>query len=161
KCLEKELPRRYASAAALADDLERWLAGEPIHARPVGPWEKLRKWARRRPAAAALVVLSTIGLVSLLALGGSLWDNAARRGRAVGGGGGRDRRPPRSRQGAGATAGGRGPGRGKARGGGVVGEAGSAYALRGRHAVRPCRLGDRERASPARLVGTLPAPTGR
>jgi WD40 repeat protein/tRNA A-37 threonylcarbamoyl transferase component Bud32 len=54
KCLEKVPARRYASAAALADDLRRYLAGEPIAARPVGGGERLAKWARRRPAVAAL-----------------------------------------------------------------------------------------------------------
>src|SRR5207244_12617648 len=62
KCLEKEPHKRYAGAAALADDLRRFLADEPIQARPVGPAGRLAKWARRRPAIAALsalVVLST------------------------------------------------------------------------------------------------------
>src|SRR5262249_58277570 len=57
KCLRKEPRRRYASAAEFADDLDRWLAGAPIHARPVGPVERLAKWARRRPAIAALALL--------------------------------------------------------------------------------------------------------
>src|SRR5262249_20706325 len=49
-CLGKAPARRYGSAAALAEDLERWLAHEPILARPVATWERLAKWARRRPA---------------------------------------------------------------------------------------------------------------
>ena len=49
KCLEKEPQARYASAAALADDLERWLAGKPIHAREVSVRERLVKWSRRQP----------------------------------------------------------------------------------------------------------------
>jgi tetratricopeptide (TPR) repeat protein/tRNA A-37 threonylcarbamoyl transferase component Bud32 len=64
KCLEKEPRRRYASAEALADDLDRWLRGEPIHARPVGRLERAWLWARRRPAIAAL---SLAVLLSLLA----------------------------------------------------------------------------------------------
>src|SRR5262249_26249451 len=68
KCLEKDPARRYASADALADDLERWLRGEPILARPWGLWERGRKWARRRPAAAMLAAVSTLS--ALLLLGG-------------------------------------------------------------------------------------------
>ena len=52
--LEKRPVDRYHTAAALADDLRRYLAGEPIHARPPGPARRLVKWARRRPATAAL-----------------------------------------------------------------------------------------------------------
>jgi serine/threonine protein kinase/tetratricopeptide (TPR) repeat protein/WD40 repeat protein len=66
KCLQKEAAQRYASAADLADDLRRFLDGEPIHARPVSTWERGVRWAKRRPAIAALlltiVLLSTVGL---------------------------------------------------------------------------------------------------
>jgi WD40 repeat protein len=64
KCLEKEAGKRYGSAAEVADDLERWLRGEPIRARPAGRAERLRKWARRRPAAAALVGVLAAALVA-------------------------------------------------------------------------------------------------
>jgi serine/threonine protein kinase len=50
KCLRKESASRYASAQALADDLGRFLAREPIHARPASPVEKLWRWGQRRPA---------------------------------------------------------------------------------------------------------------
>jgi eukaryotic-like serine/threonine-protein kinase len=53
KCLEKAPSRRYPSAEALADDLERWLRGEPILARPPGPWGRVVRWAQPRPALAA------------------------------------------------------------------------------------------------------------
>jgi hypothetical protein len=53
KCLEKDPSRRYATAQALADDLGRWLGGEPIMARPAGQLERMAKWSRRNPAAAA------------------------------------------------------------------------------------------------------------
>jgi eukaryotic-like serine/threonine-protein kinase len=63
KCLEKEPPRRYASADALADDLERWLRHEPILARSVTRLERFGKWVRRRPAIAALTGLALMLLV--------------------------------------------------------------------------------------------------
>jgi hypothetical protein len=65
KCLDKNPGRRYASALALAEDLERYLAGEPIQARPASASEKAWKWARRRPAAAALVLVSAAALLAL------------------------------------------------------------------------------------------------
>jgi len=58
KCLEKDPRRRYASALALAEDLERWLRHEPIRARRIGVFSRGRKWVRRHPAAAALLPLS-------------------------------------------------------------------------------------------------------
>jgi WD40 repeat protein len=70
KCLEKDPARRYAGAEELADDLRRFLAGEPTRARPVGTAERLLKWMKRRPAAAALAVVSAAALLALLG-GGS------------------------------------------------------------------------------------------
>ena len=67
KCLQKQPSQRYASAAALADDLRRFLAFEPILARPASRWQLLTKWARRRPTAAALVAVSMLALLIALA----------------------------------------------------------------------------------------------
>jgi formylglycine-generating enzyme required for sulfatase activity len=70
KCLSKEPARRYASAEELANDLRRFQVGEPIRARPVGAVERAVKWARRRPALAALlgVVLLALVLLALLSV---------------------------------------------------------------------------------------------
>ncbi|HEY7314832.1 MAG TPA: protein kinase [Gemmataceae bacterium] len=78
KCLEKEPARRYAAAAELADDLRRFLAHEPIQARPPGRIERLGKWARRRPAAAVLVAAGILTCLGLLA--GGLWHEGSLRG---------------------------------------------------------------------------------
>jgi hypothetical protein len=73
KCLAKAPAQRYASAEALAEDLERWLAGEPIRARRAGPVERLLRWARRRPGLAALAAVCVL-LVAGLLTGGALYE---------------------------------------------------------------------------------------
>jgi TolB-like protein/Tfp pilus assembly protein PilF len=60
KCLEKDRKRRYSSALALAEDLERWLKHEPIRARRTGVLTRGRKWVRRNPAVAVLAALVLI-----------------------------------------------------------------------------------------------------
>lgn len=67
KAMSKEPPRRYATAGELAADLRRYLAGEPILARPVTRLERTWNWMRRRPAAAALIGAIA---VAVLAVGG-------------------------------------------------------------------------------------------
>jgi serine/threonine-protein kinase len=71
KCLEKDLRRRYPSAAALAEDLRRFQQDEPIVARATGPVERALRWLRRKPTVAALAAtaLALIGLV----IGGAGW----------------------------------------------------------------------------------------
>lgn len=65
KCLRKSPRRRYADAAALADDLQRFLNHRPIRARPVGVVERTAKWMRRRPALAALIVVAVAGFAGV------------------------------------------------------------------------------------------------
>jgi serine/threonine-protein kinase len=66
KCLEKDPKRRYSSALALAEDLERWLKHEPILARHTGIIGRSRKWVRRNPTSALLAAC----LVALAAAAG-------------------------------------------------------------------------------------------
>jgi serine/threonine protein kinase len=61
KAMAKAPARRYAAARELADDLRRFLAGEPIRARPVGPAERLGRWCRANPVAAGLLLAVTLG----------------------------------------------------------------------------------------------------
>ena len=63
KCLEKDSRQRYVSAQALADDLRRWLGGEPISARPVSQATRLKMWARRNPVLAGLSISLVFALI--------------------------------------------------------------------------------------------------
>jgi WD40 repeat protein len=68
KAMAKEPARRYPTARELADDLRRWLNGEPIQARPTGAWERAWSWAKRRPAVASLLVVSGVAALALMGL---------------------------------------------------------------------------------------------
>ena len=83
KCLEKEPTRRYASVEALADDLERWITGRPIQARPTTPVERVVKWAKRQPLLAGAAGVAASAAIGLLILSGILWRNAELRAEAV------------------------------------------------------------------------------
>ena len=72
KCLEKDPKRRYSSALALAEDLERWLKHEPIQARHTGVFARGRKWVRRNPTS-ALLAASLIALAA--AAGWIVWKS--------------------------------------------------------------------------------------
>jgi WD40 repeat protein/tetratricopeptide (TPR) repeat protein/tRNA A-37 threonylcarbamoyl transferase component Bud32 len=70
KCLQKEPTPRYAGALELAEDLGRFLAGQPVRARPVGPVQRAARWCRRRPGWAAMLA-TVAGLLVVIAVGGT------------------------------------------------------------------------------------------
>ena len=72
KCLDKDPQRRYSSALALAEDLERWLRHEPIQARRIGVFGRGKKWLQRNPTAAGIAVLS---LALIAAVGVIVWKS--------------------------------------------------------------------------------------
>ena len=79
KCLAKSPARRYQSAAALGDDLRRWLQGKPIVSRPVGRIEKAWRWCQRNPALAiAAIAAVVLGVLAIsLGIGWSAYQGAA------------------------------------------------------------------------------------
>jgi WD40 repeat protein/serine/threonine protein kinase len=74
RAMAKEPRQRFRSAGALAGDLRRFIAGEPIQARSRGTLERAWKWARRRPALAALFAVIALATVALTT--GAIWSNA-------------------------------------------------------------------------------------
>jgi len=78
KCLERDPQRRYRDAAALAEDLRRFLAGEPIAARPVGSVERAWKWSGRHRGWAAALLATTLALI-MLAVGVAQYNAVLRR----------------------------------------------------------------------------------
>src|SRR6266699_3133121 len=81
KCLEKDPKRRYASALALAEDLEHWLGHEPIRARHAGIFTRGKKWLRRNPTTAALIALS---LAFAATVGIMIWKGESERPQPAG-----------------------------------------------------------------------------
>jgi WD40 repeat protein/serine/threonine protein kinase/tetratricopeptide (TPR) repeat protein len=73
KCLEKDPRKRYPSAAALAEDLDRYLQNQPILARPIGPLGRSVKWVRRHPTPSALVAVIALALGVVL-VGGATYQ---------------------------------------------------------------------------------------
>jgi eukaryotic-like serine/threonine-protein kinase len=65
KCLEKNPAKRYGTAQELADELERFLNFQPIHARSLGPLERTARWCRRKPAVAAALLIFVCGFIGV------------------------------------------------------------------------------------------------
>jgi WD40 repeat protein len=66
KCLQKEPARRYRTADELAEELESFLRGEPIHARPINAASKVWRWVRRKPELASTLAVALLLLLALL-----------------------------------------------------------------------------------------------
>jgi tRNA A-37 threonylcarbamoyl transferase component Bud32/tetratricopeptide (TPR) repeat protein len=76
KCLQKDPAHRYGSAVALADDLARFVKGEPVRARPIGPGGRLVRWYRRNPLVARLTAVLVLALVGGIAGIARQWRQA-------------------------------------------------------------------------------------
>jgi len=76
KCLRKQPSQRYASALELAEDLRRFLDGQPIRARPIGPLQQLLKWTRRQPGVAGLTGLLLLAVLLGIGTGSWFWWQA-------------------------------------------------------------------------------------
>lgn len=80
KCMEKVPAARYRSAEEVAEELERWLAGEPIQARPVSGIERARKWIRRNPVVSGLLAASVLLAIGIIVALSALLYNSKLRG---------------------------------------------------------------------------------
>ncbi len=83
KCLQKDWHRRYGSAAALAEDLQRYLQGKPILARRTGQLERASKWVRRHPALATAIASGMLAIFIIVAVATWLMSQSASRTRSV------------------------------------------------------------------------------
>lgn len=83
KCLSKDRPLRYATAAAVAEDLNRYLGDRPILATPPGPVYRLKKWVSRHGLAVASVLVTTLGFIALTSLGWWTLQQAESRAQAL------------------------------------------------------------------------------
>lgn len=81
KCLSKEQESRYATAAALAEDLAAWSAGDPVRARPITNTERIARWCRRNPAVAGMSTVAALAVVLAIISGVVLWRQADRNAR--------------------------------------------------------------------------------
>jgi tetratricopeptide (TPR) repeat protein len=77
QCLHKEPRRRYPTALALAEDLNRFLHGRPVRARPVGPVGRTTRWCRRKPVIAALGAMLILAVAGGLLMSFLLWRRSA------------------------------------------------------------------------------------
>ena len=83
KCLQKDPRRRYGTAIELAQDLQRYLRGEPIVARRIGTLERASKWVRRHPATAAWILGALLLTIALICGGWWLFAERTATRRAV------------------------------------------------------------------------------
>lgn len=81
-CLEKVPARRYASGAELAADLDRFVNGAPVRAKPIGPARRAARWVRRHPLPAALATLAALALLTACGVGAWAWDRDRKLGLA-------------------------------------------------------------------------------
>ncbi len=84
KAMEKEPARRYETCGEFAADLNRWLSGEPVHARPIRPWTRFYRWSRRNPlVAGSLSTVLTVLVVAMISISIALRTASEERANAV------------------------------------------------------------------------------